>query len=86
MTKSRCRGFTVFPPSAFYPIPYPTWKQYFVMDNKNETMKKISEAKAIHVWNKFSSSESVKVGSEVPYDIVARKYCPKIYQNSGKTL
>ncbi|XP_043266578.1 lactosylceramide 4-alpha-galactosyltransferase-like isoform X2 [Venturia canescens] len=86
MTKSRCHGFTVFSPSAFYPIEYKKWKQYFEKDNKNETMKKINKAKAIHVWNQFSTKESVKIGSGVPYDIVAKNYCPKVYKHSGSTL
>lgn len=86
MTAARCHGFTVYPPSAFYPIYFKKWKLYFDAKEKNETMEKIEKALAIHVWNKLSRSEPVQVGSEVPYAIVASKYCPKIYNNCGKVF
>ena len=79
MTKDRCQGFQVFPPSVFYPIHYDYWKHYFEISNLTETMRLIKEAKAIHVWNKLSANEIVYHGSQVPYDIVAKKYCPQIY-------
>lgn len=86
MTESRCHGFTVFPPSAFYPIHYKKWKQYFETEKFNDTMKSIENSRAIHVWNKLSSLMSVSVGSRVPYAIVASKYCPRVYSNCGKTF
>ena len=87
MTESRCHGFRVFPPSAFYPIHYKKWKLYFVKDDTtNETMKRIDKSRAIHVWNKLSSAERVTVGSQVPYAIVASRYCPRVYANCGKTF
>ncbi|KAK0077789.1 hypothetical protein PV326_009832 [Microctonus aethiopoides] len=86
MTSARCHGFTVYPPSVFYPIHYKMWKQYFDLDNKNETLKAIEKASVIHVWNKLSQSKIIEIGSEVPYAVIANKYCPKIYNNCGKTF
>ena len=83
MTSSRCSGFKVFPPSAFYPIHYKNWMKYFDLDAKNETMKLIENSKAIHVWNKLSKWETIQVGSQVPYAIIAQKYCPEVYNNCG---
>ena len=83
MTESRCEGFIVYPPSKFYPVYYPDWRDYFQLEGKNETMKRIENASAIHVWNKLSKSEKVQVGSQVPYAIVAQNYCPKVYNNCG---
>ncbi|XP_063977475.1 lactosylceramide 4-alpha-galactosyltransferase-like [Diachasmimorpha longicaudata] len=84
MTPHRCRGFTVYPPSAFYPIHYKKWKLYFDEKERNSTMNIIHRALAIHVWNKLSSSEVISSPSQVPYAIVASEYCPKIYNHSGK--
>ncbi|XP_074094401.1 lactosylceramide 4-alpha-galactosyltransferase isoform X2 [Cotesia typhae] len=84
MTSKRCHGFTVYPPSAFYPIHYKMWKEYFDSKNKTETLKVIDKAYAIHVWNKLSHSEEIKVGSDVPYAVIANQYCPKVYNNCGK--
>ncbi|XP_043475820.1 lactosylceramide 4-alpha-galactosyltransferase-like isoform X2 [Leptopilina heterotoma] len=86
MTKDKCQGFQVFQPSVFYPIFYPSWKKYFVTNDFNATMKTIENSKAIHVWNKFSKTEKLQVGSNVPYGKIAEKYCPKTYKNCGKTF
>lgn len=83
MTPARCGGFKVFSPSAFYPIHYKKWKLYFEGKNKNATMKMLEKAIAIHVWNKLSKSMEVHVNSDVPYAIIARKHCPKIFNNCG---
>ncbi|XP_011301363.1 lactosylceramide 4-alpha-galactosyltransferase isoform X2 [Fopius arisanus] len=84
MTTKRCRGFTVYPPSSFYPIHYKKWKLYFDENEKNTTMTIINRALAIHVWNKLSGSEVISPPSNVPYATVASEFCPKIYSRSGK--
>lgn len=83
MTQSRCQGFMVYPPAVFYPIHYAIWRHYFQLDGKNESMKLIGNSRAIHVWNKLSKSEKIQVGIQVPYEIAAQKYCPKVYNNCG---
>ncbi|XP_015110057.1 lactosylceramide 4-alpha-galactosyltransferase [Diachasma alloeum] len=84
MTKASCHGFTVYPPSAFYPIFYPQWDLYFTEESKASTMREIQESFAIHTWNKLSSEKAIPAGSQVPYTIVANKFCPNIYKHSGK--
>lgn len=83
MNLNRCHGFKVMPPSVFYPVYYKEWKRYFSTDKFNETMNAIENARVIHVWNKLSASEVVEVGSDVPYALVAEKYCPRVYYNCG---
>lgn len=84
MTPARCNGFKVFPPSAFYPINYKNWTKYFESEDLDKTMECLKNSKAIHVWNKFSHERRIKVGSQVPYSIIAEKYCPKVYKNCGE--
>ncbi|KAF3426284.1 hypothetical protein E2986_07236 [Frieseomelitta varia] len=86
MTTSRCHGFKVFSPSAFYPIHYKKWKVYFKTKDRNKTMKIVEKAMAIHVWNKFSKSEKVNVNSDVPYVIIARNHCPRVFNNCGEVF
>lgn len=47
-------------------------------------MKMTSESIAIHVWNKHSSVQSIPVGSQAAYRLLAAKYCPKVYEASGE--
>ncbi|XP_032663639.1 lactosylceramide 4-alpha-galactosyltransferase-like [Odontomachus brunneus] len=81
MTTARCHGFTVYPPSVFYPIHYTEWKKYFEAKDSDKTMKILNKTKAIHVWNKLSKSEQVRVDSNVPYAVIARRYCPYVFNN-----
>ncbi|KAJ8678119.1 hypothetical protein QAD02_013906 [Eretmocerus hayati] len=83
MNPRRCMGFQVFPPSTFYPISYRQWWRYFSETDANETMQFINQARAIHVWNRFSASQPVLVDSKVPYAVVARQYCPRIFTSCG---
>ncbi|XP_044593989.1 lactosylceramide 4-alpha-galactosyltransferase-like isoform X1 [Cotesia glomerata] len=78
-----CNGFTVFSPWEFTPIYYDDWTKYFEAENKDETLKLINKSLAVHIWNKMSHLQPVKVGSQVPYGIIASQFCPKIYNNCG---
>lgn len=84
MTTNRCHGFTVYSPSVFYPIHYKKWKKYFEIKDSNVTLKILNKAKAIHVWNNLSKAEKVRVNSNVPYAVIARNYCPHVFNNCGK--
>ncbi|KAF7993056.1 hypothetical protein HCN44_005837 [Aphidius gifuensis] len=86
MTTSKCQGFTVYPPSDFFPIPWKKWKLYFDAKEKNKTMDKIKNSRTIHLWNLHSKSERINVGDQVPYGIIANKYCPMTYNNCGKVF
>ncbi|PSN35229.1 hypothetical protein C0J52_25124 [Blattella germanica] len=83
MTPERCRGFAVLPPSSFYPIPWRQWKLYFDEANSAKTMARVRNSMAIHVWNKFSVTKNVTVGSRQPYGLIAQQFCPKVYSHCG---
>ncbi|KAJ9587820.1 hypothetical protein L9F63_018744 [Diploptera punctata] len=86
MTPERCRGFAVLPPSAFYPIPWRQWKNYFDESSSAKTMARIANSMAIHVWNKFSVNMNVTVGSRQPYGLIAQQFCPKVYSHCGSVF
>lgn len=82
MSRERCQGFGVFPPSAFYPIPWRQWSKYFSDIRRNEVLNSLNNTIAIHVWNKHSVKQVIKIGSKVPYEQLAAKYCPRVYAAS----
>lgn len=86
MTQERCRGFTVFPPHAFYPIPWRKWRLYFNTTHSEATLRHVASSLAIHVWNKFSTAANVTVGSRMPYGVIASQYCPRVYSHVGKVF
>jgi len=83
MTPDQCRGFTVHQPTAFYPIPWRQWKLYFDEATSAKTMGRVKNSLAIHVWNKFSTSRNITVGSRQPYGLIAQEFCPKVYSHCG---
>lgn len=83
MSPEKCKGFQVYPPSWFYPIPWRQWHLYFDTSGNQTVVKKLEDSHVIHVWNKFSTNTSVNVGSNQPYGLIAQKYCPKVYSGAG---
>ncbi|KAL7297980.1 hypothetical protein TKK_0008992 [Trichogramma kaykai] len=73
-----CKGFQVFHPSVFYPIPYQEWERYFHDDLDGQILKLIGKSKIIHVWNKLSKREPVTDKS--PYSTVAKQFCPRVFE------
>lgn len=84
MTREHCRGFKVYPPSGFYAIPWQNWHWFFDLNLSERALDMTKDSIAIHVWNKHSFKERVKVGSRVAYGIVAEKHCPRVYLSAGK--
>jgi lactosylceramide 4-alpha-galactosyltransferase len=82
----KCLGFTVLPPSAFYTIPYGSWRAFFDVSRSNDTMKAVDGSYGAHVWNKMSSQEPITVGSKQAYGLLAEKHCPQVYSNCGPTF
>ncbi|XP_026669984.1 lactosylceramide 4-alpha-galactosyltransferase-like [Ceratina calcarata] len=83
LTTKRCHGFEIFSPSVFYPIRYENWTMYFKDEEKERTIELMKEARVIHLWNKLSKYKEVPVESDVPYAILARRHCPRVFYNSG---
>lgn len=84
MKRERCGGFKVYPPNAFYAIPWPKWSWFFDPKLTNKTLELTKDSIVIHVWNKHSINKKVKVGSNVAYGLIADTYCPNVYRSCGE--
>ncbi|CAB0012557.1 unnamed protein product [Nesidiocoris tenuis] len=86
MTKERCKGVDVMPPSAFYAIPWRKWKDYFATrrSDVDRVMATVNSSVAIHVWNYLSRNQSAVVGSNQPYVLLASRFCPEVYSTRHK--
>ncbi|XP_052892304.1 lactosylceramide 4-alpha-galactosyltransferase-like [Anopheles moucheti] len=83
MTRERCRHFTVYPINAFYAIGYEDYKQFFEAQYLEQALVTLNQSIVVHVWNKFSKTHPVQVGSRVAYGVLAEKHCPKVYRSCG---
>lgn len=79
MLKKDCKGFKVYPPEVFYPVEWWNWKMYFDSKYNKKMLNITRNSYVIHVWNKHSVNTKIKINSEVPYSIFAKKYCPKVF-------
>ncbi|XP_066137627.1 lactosylceramide 4-alpha-galactosyltransferase-like [Euwallacea fornicatus] len=83
--KSSCEGFKVYPPSAFYAIPYWDWKWFFEPQYLEVVEKMTVNSSLIHVWNGFSATTKIPIEStNVPYLEFAKKYCPNVLKQCDK--
>ncbi|XP_030751592.1 lactosylceramide 4-alpha-galactosyltransferase-like [Sitophilus oryzae] len=71
-----CQDFHIYPPEAFYAIPFHTWEQFFNNSELANVKEKTQDSYLIHVWNKLSYHAKIPIEDDVPYLDFARKYCP----------
>ncbi|XP_052865868.1 lactosylceramide 4-alpha-galactosyltransferase-like [Anopheles cruzii] len=86
MTRERCKHFTVHPIKAFYAIGFDDFKQFFEESFLEQALSTLNQSIVVHVWNKFSKSHPVVVGSRVAYGVLADQHCPKVYRSCGKVF
>lgn len=84
MTRSRCDGFEVFDVPIFYAIPWLDWRHFFEPAHAEAVLQLTQSSYAVHVWNKHSYAERVRVGSRQAYGLLAAQYCPRVYAAAGK--
>ncbi|KAG4074488.1 hypothetical protein HA402_015777 [Bradysia odoriphaga] len=83
MTRTRCKGFTVFPMNKVYAIDFNYWRLFFEEYFSERAMDLTENSIIVHVWNKLSSTKRLPIGSKAAYTLLAAKYCPKVFQSSG---
>lgn len=84
MTRERCRGFHVYSPDVFYPLPWADWNNYFDPGALTDTMRLTNLSYVIHVWNDVSYSVKLKVSSPGAYGVIANEKCPNSYRAAGE--
>lgn len=70
-------GIKIMPYELFYPLHYSLWRFYFRVD----TITNIEPPYTYHMWNYLSNTEKIVRGSL--YQVLAKKYCPTIYEMYG---
>ncbi|XP_032585116.1 lactosylceramide 4-alpha-galactosyltransferase isoform X2 [Drosophila mojavensis] len=81
--RKSCKGFRLFNTTAFYSIPWPEWRHFTEPRYLEETMARTKDSLMIHMWNKLSRGERIKVGSNAAYVKYSEKNCPRTYEAAG---
>nr|XP_060632148.1 lactosylceramide 4-alpha-galactosyltransferase-like [Anolis sagrei ordinatus] len=74
-----CKGVTIFPREAFYPIRWQDWRKYYEVISASELPKLFNNTYAVHVWNKKSQGKQLEITSETLLAQLYSKYCPSTY-------
>ncbi|KAJ8728397.1 hypothetical protein PYW08_016782 [Mythimna loreyi] len=72
-----CQGLEVYSPEYFFPLHYSLKHKYFTAGEKNS-----KDAYTHHFWNKLTYN--MKIEKDSPYEKMAQKYCPTIYEMYGQ--
>lgn len=73
-------GLNIFPPNVFYPVSWKNWT-VLVEDATEEFVEElVKNSYVVHMWNKLSSETLINVNDNVVYNILAKKYCPKVFE------
>ncbi|XP_017859374.1 PREDICTED: lactosylceramide 4-alpha-galactosyltransferase-like [Drosophila arizonae] len=81
--RKSCKGFRIFNSTAFYSIHWQEWRHFTEPKYLEETMARTKDSLMIHMWNKLSSGERIKVTSNTAYVKYAEKHCPRTYAAAG---
>ncbi|XP_062990383.1 lactosylceramide 4-alpha-galactosyltransferase isoform X2 [Elgaria multicarinata webbii] len=74
-----CRGITILPREAFYPICWQDWKKYFEVVSASEIPNLFKNTYAVHVWNKKSQGAHFDITSKTLLAQLYSQHCPSTY-------
>nr|CAD7203711.1 unnamed protein product [Timema douglasi] len=85
MTPEQCQGVVIYHPLMFFPVSGVDSKNLF-----NETLSAItmaliksSRSYGTHTWNAITADSPIRFGSKQPFSLLAKRFCPSVYYNSG---
>lgn len=75
-----CAGnFKVLSPKTFYPVPWEDWTRLFEETTEENVEVLVKDSYVVHMWNNLSKNKKILLEENVTYNLLARKYCPKVY-------
>ncbi|XP_077193968.1 lactosylceramide 4-alpha-galactosyltransferase [Paroedura picta] len=75
-----CRGVTILPQEAFYPIQWQDWRKYFEVIKASEHSELLKNTYAAHVWNQKSKGTQIDITSKNLLTQLHFHYCPSTYE------
>ncbi|XP_019399910.1 PREDICTED: lactosylceramide 4-alpha-galactosyltransferase [Crocodylus porosus] len=78
-SRKGCKGVSILPQEAFYPIHWQDWKKYFEEVSSSAFQKLFQNSYAAHIWNKKSQGTRFEVTSKALLAQLHSCYCPSTY-------
>lgn len=80
-----CSPMKILSKNLFLPID---WKWNSILFNSkkvNQVLKAANESYSVHIYNHLNYKRKIKKGSNVPYEVLAKQYCPRVYEAMDET-
>lgn len=88
MNQKQCHGFTVYDVDSFYALSYANCEDAFKIDAEitKSVLKKFRNSTIAHFSNYISSKYKINTNESSAYGLMAKKYCPKVFNSCGLEL
>jgi hypothetical protein len=86
MDITSCKGFNPLDRMLCYPVSMFDNFVLFDIQYLNMIEEWVKEAFMIHTWNSQFESKTVSVNSNIPYVVLAKRYCPVVVEHCGGFL
>lgn len=80
MTPDACFQFQVRPIDDFMPVHWFSNGMYFEPESASATMMLLESSYTAHFFSHMNKDRPIEKGSHVAYDLLAEKYCPRVYE------
>lgn len=74
-----CSPMKILPIKTFLPINWNEHTIYFNPKKLDKVLKAANQSYSIHIYNHLNAKRKIVKGSNVPYDYLAKMYCPRVY-------
>ncbi|CAH2278378.1 lactosylceramide 4-alpha-galactosyltransferase [Pelobates cultripes] len=76
--RKECRGVSILPKEAFYPVDWQDWRKLFETISRKDLKVLLMNTYGLHLWNKKSQGGQHKEGSMI--DQLEAEFCPETYK------
>lgn len=74
-----CSPVKILPKETFLPVDWSNNGALFSEKELKSVLDTVSAAYSVHIYNHINSKKRIKKGSNVAYDYLARRHCPRVY-------
>lgn len=86
MTRDACQGFQVLPRETFLPVLHYAHHYYFMEEHTKDVMRLINGSYIAHIYEHANKNMIVKKDADVAYALIAKQYCPDMFNAKSLTF
>lgn len=76
----QCKGFRIYNKHRFHVLNEDNWEIAFQLNKADQFMELLQKSAVVNIENTLTSDMYVNVKDNVGLNVLAQKYCPKIFE------